>query len=122
MGRVCPREKTAGMLRFAEVRHPKAITETRLVIQLRRAENLEVASGQFPYEEFKTEMLAYIDDALIDLDLDEVQGQPSVLKGFPSGKVYDEEVEEDEEIEEDEEDEMTIDKVIALPEPEEEER
>jgi hypothetical protein len=110
------------MLWFAEVRYLKAITETRLVMQLRRAEHLEVASGQFPYEEFKAEMLAYIDNAFADLDLDEVQGQPSVLKGFPSGKVYDEEVEEDEEIEEDEEDEMTIDKVIALPEPEEEER
>ncbi|KAH8083217.1 hypothetical protein HD553DRAFT_313480 [Filobasidium floriforme] len=90
--------------------------------QLRRAEHLEVASGQFPYEEFKSEMLAYINDALADLDLDEVQGQPSVLEGFPSGRVYDEDVQEDEEIEEDEEDEMTIDKVIALPEPEEEER
>ena len=110
------------MSRFTEVRHPKAITETRLVMQLRRAEHLEVASGQFPYEEFKSEMLAYIDDALVDLDLDEVQGQPSVLEGFPGGKVYDEEVEDDEEIQEDEEDEMTIDKVIALPEPEEEER
>jgi hypothetical protein len=81
-------------------------------MQLQRLGTLEAARAQLSYEEFKLDMLGYIAETIDRIDMDEVQGQPSVLRDFPDSKIHEEEVEEDQE------DETAIDKEVALPEKE----
>lgn len=56
-------------------------------------------------------MIAYINDAIEHLDIDEEPGQLSVLRDMPSGRVAEEEEEQ-----EDEEDAMVTDDEVAPPE------